>query len=691
MPGNSGIAPPPDAMTGHIALGIGDYQHPEGAMDCLEYGLRVETISMDQMVEAKSTTDIGSRSDHRSDIDVLRAIAVAAVVLFHLGWTTVSGGFVGVDVFFVISGYLISRIIWTESAQGRFSLKNFYARRARRLLPALFATIVVTFVVAAFLFIPEQFQDLSRSAIFSLLGLANVDFWMQSGYFDSGAILKPLLHIWTLAVELQFYAFWPFLIAMAVRKSYWVAFSLIAAAFAASLAGCLWMMGYDPTAAFFLVPFRVWEFAAGGLVFLTERRLSKVYADLLYVVGLAAILFAIFGYSGRTAYPGVAALAPVLGAALMLLGGQGRLARQAQFRPAIYLGKISYSVYLVHWPLVVFMVYRFGALEVWQILASLVSTLALGAASYHFIEVRYRKPCPLKLGKTLIFACLTAGLMAAATQSWATDGWVWRMPAAFRNAYVLDLRKEHTYTFSNSTPLLTPHDFKTTKRHLLIIGDSQGADIINLLVETGAAKQFEIIYRQLDWRCGVPTLPVDLSDRYWKSINPFAAAVMKPCNEAYSLIRSTPASLEHADLVMIALYWQDFAFPYVQTSVDEMRSQTSAPIYVVGSKNFTGSSLQLLNKHGTFAGIDEYAFREISPVARKIDTFLKTLSHVSYIDPLVAVCPHNQCEIFTDKSAPVFWDSMHWTKAGVQLIAAKNGVAIFPFLDTKQAAGKNSP
>lgn len=225
---------------------------------------------MDQIVEAKTSAAIANRS-HRPDIDVLRAIAVAAVVLFHLGWTTVSGGFVGVDVFFVISGYLISRIIWTESAQSRFSLANFYARRARRLLPALSATVVASFIVGAFLLIPEQFQELSRSALFSLLGLANFDFWMQSGYFDSSAIQKPLLHIWTLAVELQFYAFWPFLIAATVRKTCGTAFGLIAAALVVSLGGCPWMMNHDPTAAFFLVPFRVWEFAAGGLVFLIER------------------------------------------------------------------------------------------------------------------------------------------------------------------------------------------------------------------------------------------------------------------------------------------------------------------------------------------------------------------------------------------------------------------------------------
>jgi peptidoglycan/LPS O-acetylase OafA/YrhL len=621
-----------------------------------------------------------NKSNYRSDVDVLRAIAVAAVVLFHLGWTTLSGGFVGVDVFFVISGYLISRIIWTESNQGQFSLTNFYGRRARRLLPALFVTIATIFIIGAFLLIPEQFQDLSESTIFSLFGLANFDFWWQSGYFDSSAMMKPLLHIWTLAVELQFYAFWPFLIAFAVRKPYWIAFGLIAAALAASLAGCLWMMGHDPTAAFFLVPFRIWEFAIGALVFLVEQRLSRTWSDPLYVAGLAAILFAAFTYSDRTAYPGVAAIVPVVGAAAMLLGGQGRLAGLAQFRLAIYLGKISYSVYLIHWPLIVFVSYASGALGAWQSFAVLVATLLLGAASYRFIEVPYRRAHAFGLRPTLVFGCVGVAFIAAASQSWASGGWVWRMPAELQNAYNLDLPTERKYLFSNADRFAKFSDFITAKPHLLVIGDSQAMDIVNVMVEAGEEKNFEIIFRQFGFDCGLPMLPPKLADSYWTA-SPYAASdklSIGRCTDSFAKMRDTKA-LVHSDIVVVAFYWKEFSFPFMQAAIDEMRSRTSAPMYFVGSKKFAGSSLTLLKKNGTFAGISEFGFRSITGEAKRDNSFLKSLSGVRFVDALAGMCTNDKCDLFTDKLAPVSLDGLHFTKAGVRFLAVRKYLSIFPF------------
>ncbi|OWK18930.1 hypothetical protein AJ88_46525 [Mesorhizobium amorphae CCBAU 01583] len=149
-----------------------------------------------------------NRFDYRPDIDGLRAFAVSAVVLFHAGFSTLSGGYVGVDVFFVISGYLITKIVVERVRAGTFSFSDFYARRARRLFPALFSTIFVTFVCAAFIQGPEDFRSFSGSAAMAILSLSNVYFWMQSGYFDAAATTKPLLHTWSLGVEEQFYLIW---------------------------------------------------------------------------------------------------------------------------------------------------------------------------------------------------------------------------------------------------------------------------------------------------------------------------------------------------------------------------------------------------------------------------------------------------------------------------------------------------
>ncbi len=341
---------------------------------------------------------------YRADIDGLRAIAVLSVVLFHLDFALFEGGFVGVDVFFVISGYLITSIIKHKYENQDFKLADFYARRIRRLVPPLIATIAATLFGAALIMTPYDMVGFSRSAVAALFSLSNIVFYLESGYWDTASELKPLLHTWSLGVEEQFYLFWPALIIglLSIRRIVGLGTSLaVISIFGAVF--CIWFTGVDQSAAFYLLPFRVFQFAVGALLIpltssLQNRsaNLPDLAPNLAFWAGLFCILVSVTTLGGETVFPGYAVLLPTIGAALVLLSGAlpGQLhapARALMQNPlSIWLGRVSYSMYLVHWPLIVLFRYQYG-LELTRVdqLVLALSTLVATSALHYGIERRY--------------------------------------------------------------------------------------------------------------------------------------------------------------------------------------------------------------------------------------------------------------------------------------------------------------
>ena len=336
---------------------------------------------------------------YRGDIDGLRAVAVLAVVLNHLSSALLPGGFVGVDVFFVISGYLITRIISDEIEQGRFTFARFYERRARRIFPALIAMLAVTLAAGYAVLLPSDYIGTLRAALATLLFASNVLLWhQQSGYFDATeSKLDPMLHTWSLAVEEQFYLLFPVFLLLCYR--YWrkhVVWIVLACALV-SLAGAVMVVKGNRSAVFFLSPFRAWELLAGSL--LAYRVLpcigSRLLREALAASGLMAIMLACFFYRDATVFPGLTALAPVLGAAAIIHAGSSGptlAGRLLQWRPVVYVGLISYSLYLWHWPLIVLAQYANGMEPLsrfWPLL--LLASLLLASASYHFVEQPFRR------------------------------------------------------------------------------------------------------------------------------------------------------------------------------------------------------------------------------------------------------------------------------------------------------------
>ncbi|WP_227734571.1 acyltransferase family protein, partial [Yersinia proxima] len=232
------------------------------------------------------SADSSFKNEYRSDIDGLRAIAVIAVILYHFNLFNVSGGFIGVDVFFVISGYLITKGILSLSGTGRFSYSGFYIRRSRRLLPALIVVIFISYLVSSIIFSPVDFGLMSLSTIFSVLGFSNVYFWLSSGYFDADSSIKPLLHTWSLSVEMQFYLIWPFIVVFFSSKFNKFLFPFIAIFTITVFIASTIYLKHDSSGAFFLTPFRMHEFSIGALVLFFERfNRSKITNDILYSIG----------------------------------------------------------------------------------------------------------------------------------------------------------------------------------------------------------------------------------------------------------------------------------------------------------------------------------------------------------------------------------------------------------------------
>ena len=352
------------------------------------------------------------KTGYRADIDGLRAFAIVPVLLFHFGFQTFSGGFVGVDVFFVISGYLITRLIWNGMTDGTFSFSNFYIRRARRLFPALFVTVIVS-LVAAYAWLPTSvLSDAMDSAIYALTSLSNVFFWSTSGYFDSDGLTKPFLHTWSLSVEEQFYIVWSLLLYALFTYARKFALIVVAGVGAISLIAAQIMLTRDPSGVFYLMPFRVIEFSLGAVLVWTERRLPlpRIVQEIGVIAGISLILATVFLFSEATPFPGLAAVVPCIGALLCIWCGQAPwFGRILSNRLCVGLGLISYSLYLVHWPIAVFFdAITFRTPELFESVAMLGATLITGFLMYRFVETPFRRPKADKAARPSTFGLVCA-------------------------------------------------------------------------------------------------------------------------------------------------------------------------------------------------------------------------------------------------------------------------------------------
>ncbi|WP_416137165.1 acyltransferase family protein [Halomonas sp. HK25] len=436
-------------------------------------------------------------TNYRPEVDGLRAIAVIPVILFHAGFEWFSGGYIGVDVFFVVSGYLITGIIYGEMQQDQFSIIKFYERRARRILPALTFVSLISLVVAWRWMLPEEFKSLSESLVAVNLFVSNIYFWQDMGYFDGPAELKPFLHTWSLAVEEQFYLFFPLFMLLIARFKKVAVLSILCLGFMASLALAEWGSETHPSANFYLLPTRAWELLAGAIIaiYLHNRAFnpSGMLSNLMAGSGLALVMLAIVFFDETVPFPSLWAVVPVLGTSLVILYANTRnmVGQLLSLKPMVGIGLISYSAYLWHQPVFAFArEMSFAPLTQVDFLQLSILSLLLAWFSWWFVEQPFRNKQlvsrPQIFKASLTVSCLMIGFGVYGIN---TQGIPWRF-----NDDIQMLSEVRSHKFINSGDCnSTPGNMRSIEdacmynsigdSKVVVWGDSQATPLIGPVAE----------------------------------------------------------------------------------------------------------------------------------------------------------------------------------------------------------------
>lgn len=637
-------------------------------------------------MDEKSSTVLQPKN-YRPDIDGLRAIAVISVIFYHFKVSFFSGGFVGVDIFFVISGYLITKGILEKQHQGKFEFSDFYFRRIRRLIPALLATIVGSYIAAYILFSPADFKQMSGSTVYALSGLSNIFFWMESGYFDTSAIVKPLLHTWSLSVEIQFYIIWPVLFYLTTKVTRRKLIVSLALTTAGAVSAVLYL-NKDSSGAFFLTPFRIHEFLFGALIVLIERfKVYKRLYDASYFFGLALIVYSVTFFDIKTTlFPGLAAMIPAAGAALMIYGGANtKLTLPLSSALATKIGEISYSLYLVHWPLLVFTSYLlFDKISAVGTIGLFAATFALAIGLYSLIEKPFRSSANSALsGPEFGLATLscTAIIMFISASSWAMDGWNWRLPESIRNITKINRDELDKYVWKRHDTLNLKEGFDLSSKteKLLVIGDSQAADLVNMLTEGGYTKTSDIVSRSIWTNCSTFYVDNKEEEKFFTKINTMtiqSPELIEPCKVKMARAMD-PKLLDNADKIYIAFRWNPESIDYNEKALAKIASLTKANVYVFGRKNLSKSSIDIVTALGRTSGINHFAARFKDEETKSLNEKLAKTKNITFVDLMRIVCPSNtSCAVLSPKDRPLFFDTAHLTEDGARYFGAEIGSLI---------------
>ncbi len=438
---------------------------------------------------------------YRPDIDGLRAIAVLVVVLYHAGVPGLPGGFVGVDIFFVISGFLIGGQIYRERQNGQFSYLDFYARRLRRIMPALIVLLATTMLIGALILTPEEYRDLGKEGFASVFGLSNILFYLGKGYFAPAADMQPLLMTWSLGVEEQFYLLFPVLLLIITRFKRLRVLPVITVLTLISFTASLWLVEVDPQAAFYLLPTRSWELGIGAVLairsadgkqFQVADRHPNIIAGLaLVLIGVSVGLFA-----SETQFPGLFAILPVAAGALLIATPASIINQQLLSHKVMRaVGWISYSWYLWHWP--IFYLHRVvGGEKGWGIAPAFIFSLVMAWLSWRFIEQPLRKRVLPDRVAVMRYALVLVITAVPALLIYRSDGVPARLPTQgqFMAAQAAAAHDNVCLTRSGisqiaNLDLCVPPLKSGQKERTLVIGDSHASALAPALAEQTALRR----------------------------------------------------------------------------------------------------------------------------------------------------------------------------------------------------------
>ena len=610
-------------------------------------------------------------------IDALRAFAVLTVILFHINHEYLPGGFIGVDVFFVISGFLITSHIMQSVSAGQFSLKDFYARRIKRILPAAFSVIIITVILAQYLFLPEDAIQVAKSGFWSALSLPNVYFWkfQDTSYFAASSYTIPLLHYWSLGVEEQFYLIWPLVILVLLGRIPKVAFIvLIVFIIVLSASIAEWLISTHHSFVYYMLPTRAGELLVGGLLaalmhfgWLQKRANSHflLYFSIVLLVGASTLI------DSNMTFPGFLYLIPTVGAAIFIYSGfenNSPLLRIFTSKPILWVGKVSYSAYLVHWPVLAFYRYGYGSPSLFAELLLFVVILSLAWLNWKWIEEKFRykklefKPLVIK---QFLAPILCIGILSFAVIN--TDGLGLR---AWSDSYQKQLSSTYNHAKAPNSYDYVCQYWRVEEKHLadsnciigndtseptvLLWGDSNAAHYIGILGQL--AKNQDWSFRNISHASCPPLL---------KGAENFVHHTRQSdCRTSTELVSN---NLDNYDVIIMSAAYSSYQ-KSKSHFLDEFKKSLSEisrnkKVVLVGKMPvFKGYDRQCIAKSLNYPLADCFDNKQldqqlIESINQDLETYSKLHRNVHYVDFTNLVCELNCAPYKMD--SPLYFDQSH--------------------------------
>lgn len=614
---------------------------------------------------------------HRNDIDGLRAVAIIPILLFHAGLTQLSGGFIGVDVFFVISGFLITSIISRELDAGTFSILTFYKRRVLRIFPALYVMLAAVLLVGCLVMLPNEVDPLGRSAAAASGFISNIYFWKTADYFSGSADLKPLLHTWSLGVEEQFYIFYPLLLMVVARWfRRWIALAIglmVLGSFAVSL-----VLGFiGPGAAFYLLPSRAWELGLGGLVAVGAfpKLASKTMREVAAATGLALIVAGLCFIRADGLFPAPWALLPCGGAALLIAyGDSSAIGRLLSISPLRWIGAISYSLYLLHWPIIAFYRLQTGiSLTPLESLVLVLVSIAAAALSYYLVEQpmlgRYRNS---QVGKALGggTGLLAAGLAASMVVSVNADNW---------RAYSAESRRIMSYAHYVGT---SEHTYQYRPGECFI--ESTGNQVFDR----------DRCLKRSDSKPNVVLLGDSHAAQYWRAIalrdpdkNVMQATASgcrptlhakgeKRCTELMKFVLGDFLRQGGVDSIILAGRWRDSDVANLVETVRYLRAK-GVKVTVIGpTVEYDGEFPEILTRAMMQDGgksVSDLRLRDRVSMDERLARLIGAEGAL-YVSEQAIECPQGRCMPFAPGKVPFHFDYGHMPLGAARYVISKANI-----------------
>ncbi|RNE92756.1 acyltransferase [Marichromatium sp. AB32] len=625
--------------------------------------------------EKRPSKGSGCHPAYRPDIDGLRAVAVLFVVLFHAFPSHLRGGFVGVDVFFVISGFLISSIIFKSVDAGAFSLSDFYGRRVKRIFPALFLVLLSSYLFGWYFLLENEYEQLGKHIASGAAFISNIVLFTESGYFDSAAELKPLLHLWSLGVEEQFYIFWPLLVMLAWRKGLSLAW-LIAGVFVVSFSLGIVTTKNNEEAAFYLPLTRFWELLAGSLLAwlklyaepvgsAVETGKGKAFlnkANVFSLVGVLFLIVAVTQINERSEFPGYWALFPVLGAVLIIAAGPQAWVNEKVLssRLFVWVGLISYPLYLWHWPILSFgYILEDGSPAVATRLLGVAGAFLLAWLTYQFVEKRVRSRVGGKKILVLVFAMSGIGLVGLATYLGNGFGFRLNSNLAMDEQAIKQEREQYWSEISGS-------GFRDDATNILIFGDSQAFDIYKALANDD---RFGLKIYQTSFECAAFMMPKWGAEKNAES-----------CRQNFATMISSP-EIKDAEIFVYAAHWQMAGEPedaeaFYRQAVAEIKAlNPEIKVVFFGPKPLIGEtwlSINAITKGQRSLPLMNASLNEKRWLRPEETDYARSMAGrlgVDFIDTEEVFCAGG-CPFYENNKFSYF-DQLHWTEFGASLFMTK--------------------